>query len=272
MIPKKIHYVWVGNTEKPRLVQECIKSWKVFCPDYEIIEWNNESLRLINNEYVSEAFNAKKWAFVSDFLRLYALYHEGGFYLDTDLELTACIDQFRHCQYLTGYEMSSQGMLHPLTALMGAEQHNRYIKKLLSEYSNIHFIQNGEMDLTTNVMRVERFMRSEYNLKPIDFSNDEILEFEKGHFIYPSFYFCAPIEGKEDYSIHHFLGSWLEPYTRKTVVEFSFSKSVFRLIRFRKRSGASCEYSYDQGEYKLFTIPWFNNREYVITFKRYRAN
>ena len=95
MIPKIIHYVWVGNNEKPEIVLKCIESWKKYCPDFEIIEWNNDSLKEIDNKYVSQAFECKKWAFVSDYLRLYALKNFGGFYFDTDLEITNRLDNFK---------------------------------------------------------------------------------------------------------------------------------------------------------------------------------
>ena len=94
LIPKKIHYVWVGGKEKPDLVKKCIESWKKHCPDYEIIEWNDDVLKKIDNLYVKQAYENKKWAFVSDYLRLWALYHYGGFYCDTDLEITNNIDRF----------------------------------------------------------------------------------------------------------------------------------------------------------------------------------
>ena len=96
LIPNKIHYVWVGGKEKPDLVKKCIESWKKHCPDYEIIEWNDDVLKEIDNLYVKQAYENKKWAFVSDYLRLYALYNYGGFYFDTDLEITNSIDRFRN--------------------------------------------------------------------------------------------------------------------------------------------------------------------------------
>ncbi|HBN5713989.1 TPA: glycosyltransferase, partial [Morganella morganii] len=88
IIPKKIHYVWVGNKPKPQLVLDCISTWEAHFPDYEIIEWNNEKFKDISNKYAEEAFANKRWAFVSDYIRLHALYHEGGIYLDTDVEVT----------------------------------------------------------------------------------------------------------------------------------------------------------------------------------------
>ena len=88
MIPKIIHYVWVGSAPKSDLILKCIESWKKYCPDYKIREWNNDDVSRIDNAYVKEAFNCKKWAFVSDYLRLYALKTQGGFYFDSDLVRT----------------------------------------------------------------------------------------------------------------------------------------------------------------------------------------
>ena len=107
MIPKMIHYVWVGDKEKPYIVNKCLETWKKYCPDYKIVEWDNNSLVNINNRYTEQAFKKKKYAFVSDYLRLYALYHFGGFYFDSDLELTHSIDEFVNYDFITGFENSN---------------------------------------------------------------------------------------------------------------------------------------------------------------------
>ena len=157
-IPKKIHYVWVGTKEKPKLVIDCINSWKMILPDYEIIEWNNNSLQNIKNDYVSEAYKNKKWAFVSDYLRLYALYHEGGIYLDSDVEITQKIDQFLHLDFFSGYEVYGENKrFFPITALMAAQKQNDIIKDLLDEYSNIHFETKAGLDLTPNTFRISEY-------------------------------------------------------------------------------------------------------------------
>lgn len=120
MIPKKIHYVWVGDKPKPELVLKCIASWKKHLPDYEIIEWGNDFLNTINNKYVQEATLAKKWAFVSDYIRLYALYHQGGIYLDTDVIVKANLDQFLTHDFFTSYEIYHSTILPMMTAVIGA--------------------------------------------------------------------------------------------------------------------------------------------------------
>ena len=92
-IPKIIHYCWIGTKEKPESVQYCIESWKKFCPDYEIIEWN-ESNYFTKNEYMKEAYEAKKWGFVPDYARLDIIYNYGGIYPDTDVEIIKSFDEY----------------------------------------------------------------------------------------------------------------------------------------------------------------------------------
>ena len=93
MIPKVIHYCWFGGNPKPKLAEKCIKSWKKYCPDYEIIEWNEDNFDISAAPlYVRQAYEAKKWAFVTDYVRLEVVYNHGGVYLDTDVELLKSLD------------------------------------------------------------------------------------------------------------------------------------------------------------------------------------
>ena len=92
MIPKKIHYCWFGGNPLPETVQRCINSWRKFCPDYEIIEWNESNYNIHKIPFIAEAYDAKKYAFVSDYARLDIIYNEGGIYLDTDVELIRSLD------------------------------------------------------------------------------------------------------------------------------------------------------------------------------------
>ena len=96
MIPKKIHYCWFGGKSKPQKVLDCIASWRQFLPDYQIVEWNEENFDIYQNRYAREAYEAQKYAFVSDFARLKILYDEGGIYLDTDIEVVQNFENFLH--------------------------------------------------------------------------------------------------------------------------------------------------------------------------------
>ena len=105
MIPKKIHYCWFGKNEKTKLVKKCISSWKKYCPDYEIIEWNEENFNVYMNEYTKGCYEQKKYAFLSDYARLYIVYHNGGLYFDTDVELIRKPDFLLNEEAFFGFEM-----------------------------------------------------------------------------------------------------------------------------------------------------------------------
>ena len=92
MIPRKIHYFWFGGNEKPAKVKKCINSWKKYCPDYELVEWNESNFDVHCMPFVEQAYNAKKYAFVSDVARLIVVYEQGGIYMDTDVEVIKPLD------------------------------------------------------------------------------------------------------------------------------------------------------------------------------------
>ena len=132
MIPKKIHYCWFGRGEKPQLAQKCIASWKKFCPDYEIIEWNEDNFDLNENAYVRYCYENKKWAFLSDYVRLAVVCREGGIYFDTDVEVIAPIDGLLQNKAFYAFENDS----YVATGLgFGAEEHHVTIEKMLEEYA-----------------------------------------------------------------------------------------------------------------------------------------
>ena len=206
MIPKKIHYCWFGRGEKSELILKCIESWKTYCPDYEIIEWNEDSLDINATLYTKQAYEAKKWAFVSDYARLYALYHEGGVYFDTDVEVLKPIDEFLENESFTGFEVKDS----PITAVMGAHQGDEMIKTLLDYYNTAEFINSdGSLNLTTNTHIITQIFVEkgvELNGKLQTIGNTTI---------YPQVVFCPNNlsrvfnrPSKKSYTIHHFDQSW----------------------------------------------------------------
>ena len=104
MIPKKIHYCWFGRGEKPKLAKKCIASWKKHCPNYEIIEWNEDNFDLDYNAYTRYCYDNKKWAFLSDFARLVVVAEHGGIYFDTDVELLKRPDELLQYEAFYGFE------------------------------------------------------------------------------------------------------------------------------------------------------------------------
>ena len=125
MIPKIIHYCWFGNNSKSEKINFCMETWKKILPDYTIKEWSDKDLDLFeDNPYVMEAFKAKKWAFVSDVFRLYALYSEGGVYLDTDVEIRKSFDEFLDLDFFIGAE-KNKSFESIGTAVIGSNKNNK---------------------------------------------------------------------------------------------------------------------------------------------------
>lgn len=260
MIPKIIHYVWVGDAPKPVSVERCIASWKKFLPDYELVEWNNTVLAELDNEYARQAFDARKWAFVSDYLRLYALYNFGGFYFDTDLELKAPLESFRTHGFFCGFEIY-KGHVAPMTALMGAVPKHKIVEDFLGFYAGRNFVQDdGSFDLTPNTLLLSKYLQSRFGAStPYDPSS--CLRLDDSACIYPSHFFCTPEENRESYAIHHFDGSWLAGYSRRTLLKFS----NFSIARLKRKRNKSTYIPLEKDEYKVIRIPLTKKYSLLLT-------
>ena len=144
MIPKIIHYCWFGENEKPKLAKKCIDSWKRYCPDYEIIEWNESNFDLEQYPYLRWCHDHKKWAFLSDFARLLIIQENGGIYFDTDVELVRRPDEFLKYDAFYGFEDKE----HVATGLgFGAIADESTVKSMIDIYNNMQIDSNGEMKM-----------------------------------------------------------------------------------------------------------------------------
>lgn len=132
MIPKVIHYCWFGRGEKPKLAQKCIASWHKFCPDYEIIEWNEDNFDVNMNSYTRMCYDHKKYAFLSDYVRLWVVAENGGIYFDTDVELLKPIDHLMNCEAFFGFE-TPEFIASGLG--FGSVPHGTAIESMLAEYN-----------------------------------------------------------------------------------------------------------------------------------------
>lgn len=152
MISKIIHYCWFGKSKKPELVKKCIESWKRYCPDYQIIEWNEKNYNIDSAPiFVQQALKKKLWAFASDYIRYQVVYQYGGIYLDTDVELLKSPDSFLNDVAFFGFE---KGRLRVASGLgFGAEKGLGFLMELMKLYESIPFVHNGFIDLTTNICR-----------------------------------------------------------------------------------------------------------------------
>lgn len=159
MIPKIIHYCWFGRNPKPKLAEKCIRSWKKYCTDYEIIEWNEENYDLNAAPlYVRQAYEAKKWAFVTDYVRLQVVYEHGGIYMDTDVELIKPLDSLLSYNAYFGFEDER----FIATGLgFGARKHTSILKELMDDYQDATFLlPDGRYDATPCPQRnTEIFLR-----------------------------------------------------------------------------------------------------------------
>ena len=208
MIPKIIPYCWFGRGEKPELALKCIESWKKYLPDYELKEWNEDNFDITQNQYVREAYENRKFAFVTDYVRLYAIYTEGGVYMDTDVEVFGNFNKFLHHHAFSGFETDG----NVPTGMMAAEKGSVWAKKLLDQYQNRSFVQpDGSFDMTTNTTVITNFMMGKGLIL-----NNRYQDFPGLCTMYPSDYFCPKDHRtgkirctKNTVCIHHFAGSWL---------------------------------------------------------------
>ena len=220
-IPKTIHYCWFGGNPLPELAQKCIASWKEYCPDYEIIEWNESNFDFSDCTYAREAYEAKKWAFVSDYARLKIIYEYGGIYLDTDVELLASLDSLLNNDCFMGIEKSN----YIATGLgYGAIPKFNIIKELLDLYFHLSFVNtDGTFDLTPcPVITTDLFQKK-------GFVKEDKTQIIDNTTIYSSEYFC-PLDynyrtcqiTENTISIHHYNASWLsteEKYTHALYIK-----------------------------------------------------
>lgn len=134
-IPKVIHYCWFGRNPLPERYQAWMESWKKYCPDYEIVEWNEDNYDVHVNSYMEEAYEAKKWGFVSDYARLDILYQYGGIYLDTDVELVRSLDDLLEQRAFAGFQDSCVS----LGLGFGAVPHHEALRGMRDAYEKMHF-------------------------------------------------------------------------------------------------------------------------------------
>jgi len=209
MIPKKIHYCWFGKGTLPADARNCIDSWKRILPEYDIKEWNEGNFDLDMYPYVREAYDNRKFAFVTDVVRLYALYTEGGIYMDTDVEVLKPLDRFLHHIAFSGFEDEKDVP----TGIMASERGSLWAKENLDYYKGRHFVtDDGKLDMTSNVVTITNYML-EKGLK----QNNEFQDFPNLIAIYPKDFFCPKSHKTGNihitpntYTIHHFAGSWVK--------------------------------------------------------------
>ena len=233
MIPKVIHFCWFGGKRKPRLIKDCIRSWKRYLPDYEIIEWNEENSDL-SHPFVKEAYELKKWAFVSDYIRLKALYDFGGIYLDTDMMVLKPFETLLDNNCFFGAEDKD----YVSCGIIGAKKNNKIILDFLMIYNSIQIDQ--KWDLITMPILITEQVRERFNftnsfINTIDFGDIKIYETD---FFYP-----LPNRNRVDsnnydkyltpksITIHLWAGSWVEHDEFYYISNKLFLKAMFEISK-----------------------------------------
>jgi len=248
-IPKVIHYCWLSDDEKPDFIKKCMQTWKKAMPDYEIICWDRNRFPVNDHPFVKAAYEARKWAFAADVIRLYALYHYGGIYLDSDVAVYQPFDIFLHHSVFSSIEFYPELYVRSVrkgnyqcglgieAAVMGAVPKHPWIKTCLDHYENLQFINNSKF-MKRNVMGGVLAKMA----VPIGFKYHPIYQhLESDVHIYPPDVFALINKSSLiKYSMHNCVNSWnmyetnkLEKF-KKFIIEKIIGRENWIKIRKRK--------------------------------------
>lgn len=244
MIPKIIHLCWLSGDSYPPKIAKCLKSWKKFLPDYEVILWDTNRFDLESSLWVKQAFENKKYAFAADYIRFYALYHMGGIYLDSDVEVIKSFNDLLDLPYFIGAEKAGT----PEAAVIGAEKECDWIKQCLDYYDSRSFVkEDGSFDirklpeimneqiLKLKAVRVLSIAESK-KIRTLDFTN-EVLVFNDAYFS-PKVFDSREVElTPYTYAIHHYQNSWFSP---KAKAYYRFRTILIRVLGYSFVRKAEC--------------------------------
>lgn len=222
MIPKIIHYCWLSNDPIPGDLQKYMRTWKKKLPDYEFMLWDTKRFDLNSSVWVKQAFENKKYAFAADYIRLYALYHYGGIYLDTDVEVLKSYNPLLHLKIMVGFDHMENRLE---AATWGAEKGASCIKVLLDFYADKQFVnEDGSFNMIAMPELITDYLKtSGFTLLAVDtikkaeqVMNDKVIP------VFPRVWFCPQNWydyklniTKDTYSIHHYKGAWLPDEVKK---------------------------------------------------------
>ena len=236
MIPRVIHYCWFGHSEMSQQAKACLASWHECMPDWEYRLWNEDSFDINQNAYVKEAYEAGKYAFVSDYVRLWALEHEGGVYLDTDVKVFKRFDDLLYYSAFAGFEGSKH--LPMGTCVLASKAHGKWVNEMLGLYDNRHFLkEDGTYDMTTNVQFLTARMR-EYG-----FVQDGAEQDWRDLHVFPVEYFSPRqttgeyLFSEKTYCDHLGVGSWTDSSKgwKTKIGRLLGNKAMSRLIKLKRK-------------------------------------
>ncbi len=247
MIPKIIHYCWLSDNEFPSLIKSCIETWKKILPEYEFMLWDTNRFPLEDNIWVKQAFEAKKYAFAADYIRLYAVHKFGGIYMDTDIEVIKSYNSLLNLPYFFGSE--GGGIIE--AGVFGAEKGCDWINDCLSYYDGKSFIKNdGSYDTLTLPRIMMKKIKETYIIEELTGSETKNYLYSPSVdklFMFPKDFFCAKNHGtgiieKTDntFCIHHFAMSWIPKKTtflsniKKKLMSIFGVKTINKVIKLLK--------------------------------------
>jgi len=221
MIPKVLHLCWLSGDAYPQKISRCLQSWKDILPGYEIMLWDTTRFPLSQSQWVREAFEAKKYAFAADYIRFYALYHHGGIYMDSDVEVLRSYDDLLDLPYFVGAEKAGT----PEAAIMGAEKGCDWVKQCLDYYEGRPFVKaDGSLDIRKlpeiMVEQISKLkplrtltLEESKHIRQMDMQG-EVLVMSDEYFS-PKVFDSREVElTPETYAIHHYQNSWFSPKAR----------------------------------------------------------
>ena len=219
MIPKIIHYCWFGRNEMPEKFKACIKSWKEKMPDYEIICWNEDNYDVNKCQYIKDAYEMKKWAFVSDYVRLDVCYTYGGIYLDTDVEVIKSFDELLNLNGFCGMEIGKNCLANEVNVglALGMIKGLPIGKILRDDYHSLRFIKkDGTLDLTPcPTIQTRVLVKHGLKLNNEQQTIDDMTVFPTRFFCPMNQYTGDIVITPDTFSIHHYAGSWVLPVDKK---------------------------------------------------------
>lgn len=236
MIPKRIHYCWFGRGEMPQMAKDCIATWHEYMPDWEYELWNEDNFDVTSNSYTREAYDARKFAFVSDYVRLYALEREGGVYMDVDFMVFKPFDDLLGYKAFAGFEGSKHQPV--MMGVCASEAHGAWVTEMLNAYRNRHFVQaDGSLDMKTNVQFVTSIMAANGFLQ-----NGKEQDYKDLH-VFPVDYFCPRqttgeyLRTDNTYCEHIGLDSWAGhvPGWKNRLKRIVGQKNMTRLIKLKRK-------------------------------------
>lgn len=230
MIPKIIHYSWFSGDPMPDKFLRVMETWKKTLPDYELRLWDANALAEANLTFANEALAARKWAFAADAIRAYAVYRDGGIWLDGDAAVYQSFDSFLNCRMFIGkehlMEFQHDGMNHNMNVLtahcFGAEKGHPFMKDCVDYYQNRHFVQCDSENLPQGLRYDMRLMPSVMSLLATKYGYqgrvtnlEEVEMLDEGICVYPPYYFDEPRyhDVKDVVCVHYKFGSWRMPET-----------------------------------------------------------